>query len=117
MIPPELSRPISSFARGATATCVLLVFLILVLTGCNVQKKGSGKNEKVDIETPVGSLHVNTQVDPKDTGLSVYPGARQVPETEGDHDAAKVNIDSSILGVKVVAVKFDTASSSSSTAM
>ena len=76
-----------------------------LLCGCKVQKTGEGANKKVDIETPVGSLHVNTQVDPKDTGLAVYPGAIRTEEEEHKH-AANVTMDSSLFGMKVVAVKF-----------
>ncbi len=76
-----------------------------LLCGCKVQKTGEGPNKKVDIETPVGSLHVNTQVDPKDTGLAVYPGATRAEDEEQKH-AANLSIDSSLFGLKVVAIKY-----------
>jgi hypothetical protein len=88
----------------------LSLFLIMALAGsllcgCKIQKKGEGANKKVDIETPVGSMHVNTQVDPKDTGLAVYPGATRAEEDDSKH-AANLSIDSSLFGVKVVAIKY-----------
>jgi len=88
----------------------LQAFLVIALAGtlfcgCKVQKQGEGANKKVDIETPVGSLHVNTQVDPKDTGLAVYPGATRAADEEQKH-AANLSIDSSLFGVKVVAIKY-----------
>jgi hypothetical protein len=73
--------------------------------GCKIHKEGEGANKKVDIQTAVGSFHVNTQVDPKDTGLAVYPGATRAEGEEHKH-AANLTIDSSLFGVKVVAVKF-----------
>ena len=79
--------------------------LLAGLCGCKIQKQGEGANKKVDIETPVGSFHVNTQVDPKDTGLEVYPGATRAEDEEQKH-AANLSIDSSLFGVKLVAVKF-----------
>jgi hypothetical protein len=79
--------------------------LLACLCGCKVQKQGEGANKKVDIETPVGSFHVNTQVDPKDTGLAVYPGATRAEDEEHKH-AANLTMDSSLFGMKVVAVKF-----------
>jgi len=84
---------------------VVVSLLLAGLSGCKVQKQGEGANKKVDIETPVGSLHVNTQVDPKDTGLDVYPGATPAGDEEKKH-AATVAIDSSLFGAKVVAIKY-----------
>jgi hypothetical protein len=85
--------------------------LALAFAGCTIHQtksEDSGKTEKVDIRTPMGSLKVrSTDVDPKDTGLSVYPGAQRVTET-GDNDthSANVNIDTPVFQLKVVAVKF-----------
>jgi hypothetical protein len=84
---------------------VLAGMLLAGLSGCKVQKKGEGANKKVDIETPVGSLHVNTEVDPKDTGLAVYPGSTRAEDEEKKH-AANLSIDSSLFGAKVVAIKY-----------
>jgi hypothetical protein len=71
--------------------------------GCKVQK-GDGANKKLDMETSVGSVHLNTQVDPKDTGLAVYPGATRTEED--DKHAANFSIDSSLFGAKLVAIKY-----------
>jgi len=99
----SLSLPTS---RGcATLSVVLAGALLAALCGCTIQKQGEGSNKKVDIQTPVGSLHVNTQVDPKDTGLAVYPGATRAEEDDSKH-AANLSMDSSLFGVKVVAIKY-----------
>src|SRR6266436_4054062 len=47
----------------------------LVLAGCNVKvnKDSEGQGKKVDIETPIGGLHVSKGADVRDTGLPVYP--------------------------------------------
>jgi hypothetical protein len=86
--------------------------LVLALSGCTIsthESKGESgkKNEDVDIRTPVGSLTVHSgDVDAKDTGLSVYPGARVMPGHKDNDSSANVNINTSFFGVKVVAVKF-----------
>lgn len=98
----------SLWSRGlALLGVAVAVIMLLGLTACSVTKSGEGENKKVNIETPMGSLKVNTQVDPKDTGLEVYPGARRAPDEAHDHSGANVNIDSSLFGVKVVALKYE----------
>jgi len=79
--------------------------LLAGICGCKIEKKGEGAHKQVDIETPVGSLHVNTQVDPGDIGMDVYPGATRAEDEEGKH-GANVVIDSSLFGAKVVAIKY-----------
>jgi hypothetical protein len=91
---------------------VLLAAVFLTLAGCNVHKQGEGKNEKVDINTPVGSLHINKQPDPKEIGLPLYPGAQ--PASDKNDEGANVNIDSSMFGIHVVAMKYTTSDASSS---
>jgi hypothetical protein len=82
----------------------------LAVLACSVNVKnpdGDSSNKKVDIDTPIGGIHVNEQVDVHDTGLAVYPGARQVSKNDNDSKSANVNISSSLFGVKVVAVQFE----------
>jgi len=81
----------------------------LTLLGCsvNVRDHDNGGNSKVDIDTPIGGIHVNEQVDVRDTGLAVYPGARQKPKTGDDKKSANVNISTSFFGVKVVAIEYE----------
>jgi len=86
-----------------------MVAAFALLAGCSIheQKSADNKDKKVDIKTPFGNLKVNNQVDPKDTGLPVYPGARQVAHNDHDSDAANVNISVGDFSLKVVAVKFE----------
>ncbi|HEY1527557.1 MAG TPA: hypothetical protein VGH51_15095 [Candidatus Angelobacter sp.] len=90
---------------------ILLGFLCLVaLTGCSVttHDKGNGKKDDVDIKTPFGSLSVKEgATDVKDTGLSLYPGARTSRDSDDEHHSANVNISSSLFGLKVVALKYE----------
>ena len=92
--------------RVAIATAFSLLFL---LPGCslNVKKNEKGEGEKVDIQTPVGGIHVSQDANPRDTGLATYPGARQ-KEKSSQHDGnnANVNISSGFFGIKVVAIEF-----------
>ena len=42
----------------------------------NVKKEQNGQDKQVDINTPVGGIHVSKGADAADVGLAVYPGAR-----------------------------------------
>ena len=100
---------------NGVAAAVTAAALLLGLSACSmtVDKKGEGKKEKnVEIQTPFGGLNVRTEVDPKDTGLPVYAGARRVPNDEHDTSSANVTMGIPGFGMKVVAVKFESDDSS-----
>ncbi len=83
---------------------------LLLLPGCsvNVKKGENGEDKKVDINTPLGGIHVNNDADVRDTGLPVYPGARpKLKEREGDEKSANVDISSFGYSLKVVAVEYE----------
>lgn len=88
----------------ASATLALISFSLML--GCSVQQQKDGSKEKVSIQTPVGGINVNTNAEAKDTGIAVYPGAKQSPSKDDDHNSANVNISSSMFGVKVIAVEY-----------
>jgi hypothetical protein len=58
--------------------------------GCrvNVQKDENGQEKKVQVDTPFGSVHVNTdETTAADLGLPVYPGAEAVRGDDKDKSA------------------------------
>ena len=82
----------------------------LVLSACsiNVKKNENGEDKKVDIQTPIGGLHVSKNADVRDTGLPVYPGARKKEkDRDGEEKSANVNISSGFFGLKVVAIEYE----------
>lgn len=83
--------------------------MFLVVVGCsiNVKKNENGDDKKVDIDTPFGGIHVNNGANVRDTGLSLYPGARLKPKDNSDDEkSANVNISTSAFGLKVVALEY-----------
>ena len=88
---------------------ILAAFALFWLAGCSIheQRNGEKGDKKVEIKTPFGDLKVNNQVDVKETGFPVYPGARQVERNDHDSSAANVNISVGGFGLKVVAIKFE----------
>ncbi len=98
-------RDVSKFLLLAIATALLL-------SGCSIQsKKSEGVGNKVDIQSPLGSMHVETNEQAKahDTGLPVYPGAREAPP-DADDNTSKANVSMGFagFGLKVVAAKYET---------
>jgi hypothetical protein len=77
---------IVAIAGGGIALLIMLGLMVagVVMRHVNVREKG----DKVEIETPVGSIRVNGD-DAHPTGLPVYPGARRIKS-----DAANVELTS-----------------------
>ena len=88
---------------------VFAVAAVLLFPACsvNVKKNAEGEGKKVDIETPLGGIHVSENADPRDIGVSLYPGAK-LKEKDSEHDSkrANVNISGPGFGVKVLAIEY-----------
>jgi hypothetical protein len=96
-------------ASRILVTGVFATGLVIALSGCriHVDKSEDGQDKKVDIQTPLGGIHVNKDVNVRDTGLPVYPGAHEKKKDSDDHGGqANVNISSGFFGLKVVVVEF-----------
>jgi hypothetical protein len=70
---------IAGIVGGSIALLVILGLIVagVVMRHVNVREKG----DKVEIETPVGSIRVNSD-SPHPTGLPIYPGATRI-KSEG----------------------------------
>jgi hypothetical protein len=74
----------------------------------NVKKEQNGEDKQVDIDTPMGGIHVSKGANVSDVGLAVYPGARLKQKgTDGEDKSANVNISSFGFGLKVVALEYE----------
>ena len=88
---------------------LLSTLLVVSFLGCsiNVKKNGEDAEKKVDINTPIGGIHVSKEADPHAIGLDVYPGAKAVEkEEDGQEQSANVNISTGFFGLKVVAQEY-----------
>jgi hypothetical protein len=93
----------SLLSLGLAFTCAA------ALSACSldVDRGQSDRGTDVDVRTPAGQLSVRTDVDTRDTGLRIYPGARVV--SSGDtSETANVDINTAWFGVKVIAGKYQT---------
>jgi hypothetical protein len=82
----KASGLVASLTAGL-ASCALLAAGI---AGCRVQvdKGANGEDKKVQVDTPFGGIHVNTdQTSAADLGLPAYPGANIVKDKDNDKSA------------------------------
>jgi hypothetical protein len=98
--------------REATS---LLVGLALAagLAGCriHVDKNASGEDKNVQVDTPFGGIHVNTdQLTASDLGLPVYPGAEAI-KSDDKHKSADVHMGFGEWQLRVRAVSYATTDS------
>lgn len=91
-------------------TLLIAGLAALLLAACSISVDDKDKaNKKVDIQTPLANLKVNTdEKSATDNGIPVYPGAHLRPAENGDNHAANVNIGAMGFGLKVVAAEYET---------
>lgn len=94
---------ISKFALAA----LLAALIVLPACSVNVKDKNKDGSARVDIQSPLGDVHVDEQPDLQGAGLTMYPGAKPAPK-EGNEDKKNANVNISLPGfaLKVVAGEF-----------
>jgi hypothetical protein len=82
-------------------------------SGCRVRvdKDANGQEKTVQVDTPFGGVHVNTdQISASDLGLPAYPGATQVKDND-KNKSADVHMGFGEWQLRVRAVNYETADS------
>jgi len=96
--------------QGASLSVLAFGILgVLFLSACsvNVKKESNGEDKQVDINTPVGGIHVSKGADVAEVGMAVYPGARlKQKDSNGEDKSANVDISSFGYGLKVVVLEY-----------
>ncbi len=97
----------NKFFRILLAGAITVAFVFLAGCSVNVKKEPNGQDKQVDINTLVGGIHVSKQADVSDVGLTIYPGAHlKEKDSDGSDKSANVNISGFGLGIKVVALEY-----------
>lgn len=96
-------------------TTLLAATLVLSagIAGCrvHVDKGENGEDKNVQVDTPFGGVHVNTdQVSAADLGLPIYPGA-EAAKGDGKHKSADVHMGFGEWQLRVRAVSYQTSDS------
>jgi hypothetical protein len=105
----DISMRRTKFQLVSTLALGFATVASLLLPACsvNVKKEQNGEDKQVDINTPVGGIHVSKGANVADVGLAVYPGARlKQDDSNGNDKSANVNISSFGYGLKVVALEY-----------
>lgn len=98
---------------ASVAALLACLGLTAGLAGCwiKVDKDANGHEKKVQVDTPFGGIHVNTdQTTAADLGLPVYPGAQVVRDNQNDK-SADVNLGFGEWALHVKVVNYSTSDS------
>jgi hypothetical protein len=98
---------------GRSIVWVAALGLAAGLAGCrvHVDKGSNGEDKTVQVDTPFGGVHVNTdQTTAADLGMTVYPGAEAVKADE-KHKSADVHLGFGEWELRVRAVTYESADS------
>jgi hypothetical protein len=93
--------------------CAAGVALVASIVGCRVrtEKDANGEDKTVQVDTPFGGIHVNTNdTTAADLGLPVYPGA-EVVKDDDKHKSADVHMGFGEWQMRVRAVSYSSADS------
>lgn len=94
-------------------TVVAGLALAAAIAGCRVrtEKDADGKEKTVQVDTPFGGVHVNTdELTAADLGLPAYPGAEVVTDDD-NHKSADVHMGFGEWQLRVRAVSYSSADS------
>ena len=95
---------------GKAAGLLAGLALVAGMAGCrvHVDKGANGEDKNVQVDTPFGGVHVNTdQTSAADLGLPVYTGAQQV-KGDDQHKSADVHLGFGEWELRVRAVSYAT---------
>jgi len=95
--------------RKSMILCSVLA-LTAAMAGCrvHVDKDSNGQEKTVQVDTPFGGVHVNTdQTTAADLGLPVYPGSETVKDDD-EHKSADVHLGFGEWQLRVRAVSYST---------
>ncbi len=98
---------------GMAASLAVSLVLAGGVAGCrvHVDKGANGEEKKVQVDTPFGGVHVNTdQTTAVDLGLPAYPGAVVVKDKD-NHNSADVHLGFGEWELRVRAVSYETSDS------
>jgi hypothetical protein len=99
----------NKFSGFLIAAASLVALFLLPACSVNVKKEANGQDkQQVDIDTPMGGVHVGKQADISDIGMSMYPGAHlKEKDSNGNDKSANVNISGFGYGIKIVALEYE----------
>ena len=106
-----MMKPVTGVLGTASAVVMMVasVGMLAGMAGCrvHVDKDSEGKEKTVQVDTPFGGVHVNTdQTSAADLGLPLYPGAKAVSDDK--HKSADVHMGFGDWQLRVKAASYGT---------
>ena len=98
-----------NFVRSIFRAILAAAFgIAMVIPGCTAQtqKSDSSQDDKFDVRSSIGDLHVGSDADARKAGLPLYPGARLRHDKE-DSDAVNLGLLTEAFGMKLVVAKYE----------
>jgi hypothetical protein len=97
----------SKLVAGLSLGALTVALCILPACSIHTNDKSADGAKHVDIQSPMGDLHVSEAADIRDAGLTLYPGAKPAPKDNSDDEkSANVNLSLPGFSLKVVAAEF-----------
>jgi hypothetical protein len=89
--------------RGLALTALLIGSTFLSAAA----QESATRNKNVDIQSPLGDLHVGDDADARKVGLPVYPGARwKSHDSSSDSDSANLSLLTDAFGMKLIVANY-----------
>ena len=89
------------------ATLVAAFGIAMAIPGiAQSQKSDSSQDDKFDVRSSIGDLHVGSDADARKAGLPLYPGARLRHDKE-DSDPVNLGLLTEAFGMKLVVAKYE----------
>jgi hypothetical protein len=90
------------------ATLVAAFGVAMTIPTCigQTQKSDGGQDNKFDVRSSIGDLHVGSDADARKAGLPLYPGARPRHDKE-DSDTVNLGLLTEAFGMKLVVAKYE----------
>lgn len=99
-----------STVEGTVVALLAALALAVCMAGCrvHVDKGANGEDKTVQVDTPFGGVHVNTdQITAADLGLPTYPGAELI-KGDDNHKSADVHLNFGEWEMRVRALSYST---------
>src|ERR1700757_612746 len=85
--------------------CVLSIALAAGLASPAISQDSPSHDKNLDVQSPMGDMHVGKDADAQKAGLPLYPGART--KKDPNNDPVNLSVFTEAFGLKLVVAKYE----------